>query len=304
MHHTASEREPRDVHERAPGGCSGKLGSDRRERGQQPLPGALSLAGVNGRCHRLGQGCAGACDPVAESQDPDPATRKHVVQSRVIDGIGRLLGRWRETVPSLDMLEVRVDPVCRRKPREPRVLQAEHPMQKSARSARIDHKSSPDAKVPAAPAAFEHDARAFFGESVQARLIEIEHSLCFRFADEGVIEIGAVPMRIAKFIAGARRDQELALTLGILPERLAGTMKEEREASLQAAGDLSACALPGSPLREGPHAREVVPIGQFFQEKAGKRRRRLANREARVSALLDEGHPAVQLVQGGRCQGT
>jgi hypothetical protein len=65
-------------------------------------------------------------------------------------------------------------------------------------------------------------------------------------------------------------------------------MKEEREPSLEAAGDLGAGALPRAPLRERPHPRQVVAIRELLDEKIAQRRGRLADDEAGMASAFDQ----------------
>ena len=76
--------------------------------------------------------------------------------------------------------------------------------------------------------------------------------------------------------------------LGVVRERRAGLMEEEREAALQAARDVRTRPLPRAPLRERANPRQIVAVRQLLDQQIGERRRGLADGEARMAAAFDE----------------
>ena len=76
----------------------------------------------------------------------------------------------------------------------------------------------------------------------------------------------------------------------IVGKRFTRTMEEEGETALQASGDLRPRALPGSPFRERANARQIVSIGQLFEQQVGQGRGRLADGESRMATAFDHRH--------------
>ena len=108
------------------------------------------------------------------------------------------------------------------------------------------------------------------------------------FAGEKRVEVGAIPVSVGDLVAGARRHEELVAPLGVGAEGPAGRVRVEREAALQAAGDLGALALPRSPGGERPDARQVVTRAEILEEEVGERRRGLSDRKPRVRSAFEE----------------
>ncbi len=80
-------------------------------------------------------------------------------------------------------------------------------------------------------------------------------------------------------------------------------MKEEGESALEAAGHVGPRPLPRAPFRERADPRQVVAIGELFEEQVGQWRRGLADREPRMTAALDEGDAPPALPECERAQG-
>ena len=134
-----------------------------------------------------------------------------MMQCRVVGRIRwRLIGRH-QPIPPRDILEVRVETLRGRQPAERRVIEAERPVQESARSAGVDHERRRDADGSAIPGPFEHRAGAIVTDALEARLVEIDGPFGFGFVRERLIEVRPVPVRVADLVARAGRDQELAL---------------------------------------------------------------------------------------------
>jgi hypothetical protein len=69
---------------------------------------------------------------------------------------------------------------------------------------------------------------------------------------------------------------------------------EVGEAALQPAHHVGVRATPRAKRAERPQPRQVVAIGQLFDQHAGERRRGFANGEARMPAALEERHAQPQ----------
>jgi hypothetical protein len=94
----------------------------------------------------------------------------------------------------------------------------------------------------------EDRARTALVAHVERGFVEIVDAPGLCLANQRVIEIRPVPVRIADVVERTRRDQQLAIVLLVVDERLTGLMEEEREAAFQAAGDIWMSALPRSPF--------------------------------------------------------
>ena len=149
------------------------------------------------------------------------------------------------------------------------------------------------------------DAGVFVPDAIQPRLVQVDRALRFGLADERVIEVRPVPMRVADLVVRARGDQQLARMVAIVRESFAGTMEQEGEPAFETAGDLRALPLPGAPLRERPDARQIVAIGDLLDQQVGERRGRFADGEPGMTSALDErdAHPATPQRQRGQRPG-
>ena len=179
----------------------------------------------------------------------------------------RLIGRH-QPIPSRDILEVRVETLRRRQPVERRVIEAERPVQESARPAGVNHEPRRDADGSAIPRPLENRPGALVTDALEARLVEIDGSFGFGFARERLIEVRPVPMRVGDLVPRAGCHEELASVLAVVGKRLTRTMEEEGEPALQASRDIRPRALPGSPFRERANSRQSH-IGQPALRAAG-----------------------------------
>ena len=68
----------------------------------------------------------------------------------------------------------------------------------------------------------------------------------------------------------------------------------------QATSGRARCQVPH--FENGPDLRQVVAIGQLFEQQVGQRRRRLADGEPRMPAAFDEGDAAPALPERERAQ--
>jgi hypothetical protein len=133
--------------------------------------------------------------------------------------------------------------------------------------------------------------------------IEIDCTRILRVIDERQIEVRPVPVGIGDVIVRTGGDQELPGMTVIVCERLAEAMKEKRESALEATADMGVLALPRTPLGKRSNVRQVVAIGELFDEKVGQRSRRFADGEPRVPSTLEQGDGVTPLPQGQCAQG-
>ena len=103
-------------------------------------------------------------------------------------------------------------------------------------------------------------------------MVEVFHAERLRFANEEVIEIRAIPMRVRDLITWAGGDKQLVAPLRIVEERFFKLMLIKRKTALQSAGDLRIGLLPASPLGQWQQTRQIVSQRQFFEQQVGQRR--------------------------------
>ncbi len=210
-----------------------------------------------------------------------------------------------DIVPEPDVLEVREQPLGRRQPTQGRGAGAERRCEEAARATRIDHEARRDVYGESMARAVERHPAPVVADPFEAHVIQVDRARRLRVLDQRKVEIRPVPMRIGHLVVGARRDEQLARVVSAVGESLSQTMEEECEPSFEAAGHVRPRALPRPPFREGPDLRQVVAIGQLFEQQVGQGRRGLANGEPRMAAAFDEGNatPAPPERERTQCAG-
>src|SRR5262249_8761191 len=98
---------------------------------------------------------------------------------------------------------MRVQPLRVWKPPKWCGFQSEGMVQEATWSARVDDKAGAEANRTPAATAREHNAIARFVEAYEQGLVEVVDSGGLRFADQRVIEIGTIPVRVADLIERA-----------------------------------------------------------------------------------------------------
>src|SRR5439155_17452931 len=93
--------------------------------------------------------------------------------------------------------------------------QAQRPRQKPARPAGIDDKSCSNGKPSSLTLAFDLNTFAADGNASELCLIEIFDAETLRLANEKMIEVRAIPVRVGNFIARTGRHEQLIATFGI-----------------------------------------------------------------------------------------
>jgi hypothetical protein len=78
---------------------------------KQPIPRHGAITGADIGRDRIREGRARAGDPIVESKNPDPATWKYVMKGRVIRRKRGQGVAWHQSIPSIDMCEVGVQPL-------------------------------------------------------------------------------------------------------------------------------------------------------------------------------------------------
>src|SRR5689334_25352543 len=119
-------------------------------------------------------------------------------------------------------------------------------MQEAPRPTRVDDEFRLDSNRPSFSLPFDDRPGALLPQPIQARHVQIDRAFGLRLLHEGPIEIRAEPMGVRDAVVRARRDHELSIVLRAVVEDSATFMEEEREAALQAAGDIGSRALPWS----------------------------------------------------------
>src|SRR2546429_2253901 len=121
-------------------------------------------------------------------------------------------------------------------------------MQKPARPTRVHNESGAEPNFfPFAPAI---NLRAFTADynALHLRLIEIFNAETLRFANEEMVEVRAIPVRVGNLVAWTGGDQELVTVIGMVVKRPVKLVMIKREPALQTAGDLRIRFLPTAPL--------------------------------------------------------
>ena len=95
-------------------------------------------------------------------------------------------------------------------------------MEKPARPAGVDDEARRDPESAAVAGALEHDAGVFLADAVHLRLVQVHRAVRLGVADERVIEVRPVPMRVADLVVRARGDEQLARMVAIVGEAFAG----------------------------------------------------------------------------------
>src|SRR5205807_2587390 len=170
--------------------------------------------------------------------------------------------------------------------------QAQRPMQKPARPAGIDDESRSNGKTSSLMLAFDLNAIAPNGNASELCLIKVLDAETLRLANEKMIEVRAIPVRVGNFIARTGCHEHLITTFGIRCERLAKLMMIKRKPALQTAANVRIHLLPGSPLCQRQQPRQLVASRQFFQQKVRQRCGGFANNKARMLAALQQNDGA------------
>ena len=182
----------------------------------------------------------------------------------------------------------------RRYQRQLAVSQAKRAVQPTARPGGIDHEAGVKPHRPAvSPAAKRHAVRLLV-KTRQFSSVKILDAEPLRLVDQVVIEVGAKPVRVGDLVARAGSNEELVSPLLIVAERLAKRVVKKGKPALEAAADSRVFALPLTPAAERQKLRQVVFLGELLQQQIGQRRGRLADREARMRATLDQHDRAAQ----------
>jgi hypothetical protein len=105
-----------------------------------------------------------------------------------------------------------------------------------------------------------------------AGLIEVFHAQLPRLADQNMIEVRPIPVRVGHAIVWAGGDEQLVAAGRLIGPGVPMDMMIEREAALETAADFRVSFLPGSPFRERRDLRQVVAPRQFLQQQVGQRR--------------------------------
>jgi hypothetical protein len=197
---------------------------------------------------------------------------------------------------------MREEPLRARQPPVRRVADSQLAVQESSWSARIDHEPGSDSNRPAFPLTVDDRGITLVAYPREPRHVEIGRTFSLRLVRQRLIELRAVPVRVGNGVVRARRDHQLTVALVVVGEQHAWLVEEEREAALQTARDVRTLPLPCAPLGERAKPREIVPIGEFFDQQVGERRRGFTDGEARVTATLDQDHASPALEQRERRQ--
>src|SRR5712671_4802243 len=105
-------------------------------------------------------------------------------------------------------------------------------MQETARAAGIDEESSANRNSFVPTLTVDSRAMAVERNGSEVRLVQIFHAQRLGFANEEVVEVRAIPMRIGDFIARTGGHKQLVAPLRIIEERFFKLMMIKGEAAL------------------------------------------------------------------------
>src|SRR5262249_32099751 len=134
----------------------------------------------------------------------------------------------------------------------------------------VDQETSGEPNTPSSSLAFDHDASLPGFDSRDRRLVEILDPRRLRLADEKVIEVGAIPVRVGDFIVGARGDEELVAALRVAGKGRAGSMAVKSEPAFQTDGKLGMRTPPAPPCAQGANFFQTVPITELLEQEIGE----------------------------------
>jgi hypothetical protein len=125
-----------------------------------------------------------------------------------------------------------------------------------------------------------------------------------RLVHQEVIDVTAQPVRVGQFVARAGCDKQLIRPLLVRRVRAPGLVLEVGKSPLQSAAEIGVGPLPRTKCRKRPDPRQVVAICELLDQDSGKRRRRLADCEPRMSSALEQHHSQSQVSRDHREQRT
>ena len=258
---------------------------DRRQRLEQPIPGRRAVGGADRGGRRIGQRGARARDAVVEPQHPDPSARKHMVQRRIVDRIGRRLVSVDARDPSARRLRsacrapasaAASDAVASRRP--------QRTMQEPARPAGVDDESRRDPDGVDRARALEDRVSALLANGLEPRRVQVDGAFLLRLAARAR---GRSPGRYQCVSAisscGLAATSSCRSRAAVSANADPGSWKKNVNPRLRphATSGSARCHVP--PLRERPDARQVVAVRELLEQKVGQRRGGLADGESRVA---------------------
>ena len=193
-----------------------------------------------------------------------------MMQGGIIVGIGWCLGVRTNVFPAPHAAKMCVEGLGRGKIAESFGGGSETLLEKTTPASGIDEEPGGQANRFACALSAKEKASRGPLWSGELRLVEVLDVLSLGFANQEMIEIGAVPVRICDVIVWAGRDQQLIGRFGRVSPGQAKGMMVKGETSFQAAGNLGVGLLPGAPLSERKQTGESIAMRQFFEQQIGQ----------------------------------
>lgn len=288
----AAEPEARDVAEGLDCFCGGELIAQGRDAVEDPVPGGGSFGEVPSCCRFVC--CRDACagDAVVELEDPDPSAVEDVVDCGVVRRVGRLIvfggGAIERRFDPTYSGEVTVEGLGRGEVGERAFFEIECAMQETAWARGIDDELCGEREGVTVACGCEVYFGVGLGDVGDGGFVEVVDAEALCFADEEVVEVGAVPVGVGDGVVGAGGYEELVGAIGREWCGVVEVVMVEGKAALEAAGYFGVGLLPGAPLREWFERGEIVAGGEVFEEEIGEWCGGFADDHAGVFASFDE----------------
>jgi hypothetical protein len=126
-------------------------------------------------------------------------------------------------------------------------------------------------------------------------LVEIDGALALGLANERVIEVGPGHQCVSAISSEGWRRPSVADPVRRHCRTPPGSWKKNVKPRFSPQATSGRASLPGAPFREHADPRQVVTVGELLEQQVRQRRGRLADREPRVAALLNQRDAAARL---------
>src|SRR5258708_9938320 len=130
------------------------------------------------------------------------------------------------------------------------------------------------------------DARGRKSGFIKLDPVNVFNALGLGLANQEMVEVRPIPMRVGDSIVGTGGDEELAGVFGAIePRGICGVVQKGKPA-LQSAGDVRIGLLPCSPFGQWQQSRQPVTAGELVGEQIRQRGGGVGYRKSRMSASL------------------
>ena len=167
--------------------------------------------------------------------------------------------------------------------------QAEERCRKPARASGINDKFSCEFHwLPTLTPPQVHSGPPRSGRAGEFDFIPIRHSQRLRLLHQIMIKIRTIPMRVGNCFPRAGADHQLPLAMRVGLETAAEFVMVEGEASFEAAREMRSLFLPGPPFAERPNERQIIIVGDFFEQQIRQGRCGFPDHKTRMTTALKQ----------------